>query len=522
MSVRISPAASASTSVQPPRASQSSSRTAASLFAAAAKKLAPSTPNSRLSIVVAHAQAAARSPHAAAISECLWETVRNQANKLVAAKGMVTKAQHDAPSEENLFDELQRNFQAQKQDKTPAVAPLSRALKARSRVTEAQRALHGEIDQFLQLVLSTLNEAEARRLREAADWEARLHTAQIEAEREREALKLELQRECAHERSERLKAALRLAGNWRSAVTTGRLEVDALGRLFRSELESIDAAREADYARHTVELQALGRAVETSESETLCMVQQNKNLRETMAMQKAEADKAMSAARLEHEHAIGEVQASLRYETASKKLVQKELHKTTTEFERQLRQVSDERDVWKHYGARADEHLASTTSTLTNQKEELQKTLEARSAAECDRLLQSIRELEGEVHRLRGIVAIAADALPGGEARMLLFYENAKNVGKKECTVQAGATDGGAGSQRQHRRPPMRPPGRAPCCAPRKERGTVIRPKPSISWRGQHEEAVPTPQDPPISVQEARISFVHAAYRRRPESAQYQ
>ena len=145
-----------------------------------------------------------------------------------------------------------------------------------------------------------------------------------------------------------------------------------------------------------------------------------------------------------------------------------------------------------------------------------QQSLEEEQEAECARLTQTIKELETEVKRLRTVVATAADSLPGGQARMLLYYENVKHATKKSrdsaasprsvtvstaqghanasTAAQSGPT---AARSTQHRKAPER----------KKQggaRGSVmVRPAPSISWRGHQEEARPSRE----------IGFVHAAYR---------
>ena len=154
--------------------------------------------------------------------------------------------------------------------------------------------------------------------------------------------------------------------------------------------------------------------------------------------------------------------------------------------------------------------------------------MEEEREAECARLTQTIKELEAELKRLRTVVANAADALPGGQARMLLYYENVKHASKRpngdnaapaavgparanspdsprsitatttaHATVVRGAPGSASARTPRHRKPPER-----------KERvaskSGMVRPEPSISWRGHQEEAVPSTRE---------IGFVRAAYR---------
>ena len=149
----------------------------------------------------------------------------------------------------------------------------------------------------------------------------------------------------------------------------------------------------------------------------------------------------------------------------------------------------------------------------------LHQSLKAERDAECARLTQTIAELEAEVKRLRTVVATAAESLPGGQARMLLYYENVKHAEKKSsvgsATPAAVEPAGTADSARrmttktaarnhtnsatatQSSATPRTPQHRK---AP--ERKGVVRPEPSISWRGHQEE--PSSRD---------LGFVHAAYR---------
>lgn len=151
----------------------------------------------------------------------------------------------------------------------------------------------------------------------------------------------------------------------------------------------------------------------------------------------------------------------------------------------------------------------------------MHQSLKAERDAECARLTQTIAELEAEVKRLRTVVATAAESLPGGQARMLLYYENVKHAKKKSSAGSASpaavepagmphddsarrmttktaarnhansatATQSSATTRiPQHRKAP--------------ERKGMVRPEPSISWRGHQEE--PSSRD---------LGFVHAAYR---------
>lgn len=168
-------------------------------------------------------------------------------------------------------------------------------------------------------------------------------------------------------------------------------------------------------------------------------------------------------------------------------------------------------------------------------------------------------------------------ALPGGEARMYLFYEATKGSpaasgrGARPAWGRAGGSKAGGGEvggeavmgsrmargssggggalgaggngtrQRpQHDRPPgklsARSRGgsaiataatrtsRAPPAPPAHEewRSPMLQREPSISWRGQLEEVV-APQPGPDSLAPeqgaSRQGYVHSAFRRRPQSA---
>ena len=344
------------------------------------RSLVPSGVGVRLSKVAALATAVANSSHASAIADCEYANLRSIAHELITAQHTCEKARKDTPSRDEIFDELQRNFTAAKQDSQPAVATLARTVRAVARMIETSRQVDANVDNFVKTAFELLKAAEARRAQEELQARETLRAARAEAARDREALRRELQDECAAERLERLKAALRLVSNWRSAVTTGKLEYDALGRLIRSELEAMDAARLADSQRAAIERQSLADALETSELETQEVLREKQDVLDQMARERSEAESAMDRMSSDHANAMDEARLEIRNIRLGKRALEAKLNTTTAEAHRRENELMHEVASWKHYGANTDAHLVQTTSTLLAQKAEVQKVRAIRMA----------------------------------------------------------------------------------------------------------------------------------------------
>ena len=134
-------------------------------------------------------------------------------------------------TKENAAQELDESYKLWRQYKQPAVSAFSKAARAITRLSDVSSSLDLSIDDFVRTALATLTaakaEAEARRVREVEALEARLARAETDCG----VTAQQLERECADERLQRLRAALRLTGNWKSAVVGGKRECDALQTL---------------------------------------------------------------------------------------------------------------------------------------------------------------------------------------------------------------------------------------------------------------------------------------------------
>lgn len=163
--------------------------------------------------------------------------------------------------------ELEENFKYRKEGKQPALSSFTKAARAITRMSDASSSLDDSIDDFVQTAISSLAsakaDAETRRKREVKALEARL----AHAETARGTTAQQLERECADERLQRLRAALRLTGNWKSAVVGGKRECDALQTLLCLAVSEVEKAWRADVHDARADVETLVRALKTCEAE---------------------------------------------------------------------------------------------------------------------------------------------------------------------------------------------------------------------------------------------------------------
>ena len=109
-----------------------------------------------------------------------------------------------------------------------SLVPLNRTHRAVARISDASKQLDDDLNGFVDHALRALKAAETRRLLEVGRVTNELGESETSRHRER----ISLEATSASERLDRLKACMRLTGNWRSAVLAGRRESDALCSLF--------------------------------------------------------------------------------------------------------------------------------------------------------------------------------------------------------------------------------------------------------------------------------------------------
>lgn len=513
------------------------------------QKLRGATPSTRKwgqTVEMAKAVAGA----AAVIDEIESEELRSLATRLAFAQSDVAKARKEAPAKDELLAELEHGFRVLKADKTPAVAPLARASRASNRISSASANLDPVLDAFVAKAVQMLKEAEATRLMEVQayeaqlrDWEDRLGQSAADAEHQRNTL----HGERAAERLARLKAALRMVRNWRSAVRTGRAEGDVIIDCFRREI-ALAEAREVTWRehvrRHEAEILSLQRALDGSEDDARAIAaafcqklaaQSERNESAYARLERKRQDEAMKARNV------------LMNEEHRRKEAEQELEATKARAEAREAELEAELAKWRHYGTAAEHHLRETKEVLLADKAKVQSRADAKLFSERERLEAKVNDLEAEVKRLREVqveVLQRGGLLPGGEARMYLFYEASKFDGRRaqSCDLEDHRNTAVKGKEK----PAWRPSGRqggggegsrscrtsgaggssgrraAPGERTRAYKSSLLQPGPSISWRGQQESEVALQIDSlgmPLPPSEAKVGYVRANYRGRPNSA---
>lgn len=421
--------------------------------------LAAGTRRASLSSAATQASAVANSPYGETIASLEDAELRSRGIRLIMCQDAVAKARADAvTANKEALEELDENFKFRNDERLLARAPMNRAVRASNRMDDATKALDADLNEFIGKLNSMMQTVERRRAEDVSRAEERLSASETSRVQARATHELE----SYSERLGRLKAALRLTGNWKSAILAGQRQADALVGILQSELAGIEAAWAADVQQRDAAMQAQAAA------SSQLLKEREEEFRRADESQREAHTTAMGVAQAAHDNAMSALKQQLHEEQAIRKKLELDLEKTQVDTARTILRLQTEVAGYRNYSSTANFALQSNTKALREEKQALQDQADQRLQSLRETMLAKQKELEQEVLRLRQVqeeVLTSGGALPGSEVRQYLFLEATKA-----------------------RR--------------------FLQPDATISWRGQHEQCSP----------KAKQKMHH----RRPESARQQ
>ena len=400
---------------------------------------------SSLAAAAMQASAASRSPYGGIVAALEDAELRSRGMRLIASQDAVAKARADiATANTEVLEELEENFKFRPDEKLLARSPMNRSMRASGRMTDATRALDDELNSFMSDLGQMMHAIERRRAEDVQRAEERLRVSEIT----REQARTTHDSESHDERLGRLKAALRLTANWKSATLAGQRQARALIAILRSELAGIEAAWEADVQRREAALQAQAAASRKAFNEM------SEECRIADASQREAHAATMAALQAAHDSALEALTKQLEGERSVRRQLEADLQKAQTEAARTISRLQTEVDGYRNYSSTANHALQSNTKALREEKETAQDEADQRIQSLRESMLAKQRALEEEVHRLRTVqeeVLMQGGALPGSEVRQYLFFE----ATKARRLLQPDATISWRG-QREQRSPKTR------------------------------------------------------------------